>query len=96
MIVTSDKEVKKTIEDNKWNLLCEHPDPIVVPIVREFYANGMECDEYKYLSKANESFLIGPLSIIITGWIMWMMRSTIPFLTVMTLIRMPSEMSCAE
>ena len=47
LIATSDKEVKKTIEDNKWNLLCEHPDLTMVPIVREFYANDMEHDEYK-------------------------------------------------
>ena len=49
----------------------------------------------RYLSKANGSLLTGPLLIIIIGWIMWMMRSTNPLLTVMTLIGMPSKMSCA-
>ena len=47
LTTTSDKIVKRTIEDNKWNLLCEHPGPVVVPIVREFYANGMDRDGYK-------------------------------------------------
>ena len=51
LIATSNKEVKKTIEDNKWNLLCEHPDSVMVLVVREFYANGMERDEYKVFIK---------------------------------------------
>ena len=51
LIVTSDKEVKQTIEDNKWNLLCEHPDPAVVSVFRELYANGMERDEYNIFVK---------------------------------------------
>ena len=27
--------------------MCEHPDPAVVPIVREFYANGKERDDFR-------------------------------------------------
>ena len=55
LIATSDKKVKKIIEDNKWNLLCEHPNPTVVPVVREFYANGMEHDKYKVFVRGNGS-----------------------------------------
>ena len=29
------------------SILCEHPDPAVVPIVREFYANGKERDDLR-------------------------------------------------
>ena len=32
-------KVNWTIDANRWEILCEHPDPAVVPIVREFYAN---------------------------------------------------------
>ena len=32
-------KVNWTIDANHWELLCEHPYPTVVPIVREFYAN---------------------------------------------------------
>ena len=32
---------------NRWELLCEHPDLVVVPIVREFYANGKERDGFR-------------------------------------------------
>ena len=39
--------VNWTIDANKWEILCEHPDPAVVPIVREFYANGKEKDEFR-------------------------------------------------
>ena len=51
LTTTSDKAVKQTIEDNQWNLLCEHLEPAVVPIVREFYANGMKRDGYKVFVK---------------------------------------------
>ena len=27
--------------------MCEHPEPAVVPIVREFYANGKESDDFR-------------------------------------------------
>ena len=37
-------EVKKVILDNKQELFCEHPDLIVVPKVRKFYANGIKQD----------------------------------------------------
>ena len=35
-----------SIDANRWEILCEHLDPAVVPIVREFYANGKERDEF--------------------------------------------------
>ena len=37
-------KVNWTINANRWEILCEHPDQAVVPIVREFYANGKERD----------------------------------------------------
>ena len=37
-----DRHIKKKIKDYKWEVLCDHPEPTVVPVVREFYANGME------------------------------------------------------
>ena len=30
-----------------WEILCEHPELAVVPIVREFYANGKERDDFR-------------------------------------------------
>ena len=39
-------KVNWTIDANRWEILCEHPEPAVVPIVREFYANGKERDEF--------------------------------------------------
>ena len=36
-----------TIDANKWEILYEHPDPAVVPIVRDFYANGKERDDLR-------------------------------------------------
>ena len=39
--------VNWTIDANRWEILCEHPDPAVVPIVREFYANGKERDDLR-------------------------------------------------
>ena len=47
LIATSDSTVNKTIEDNKWERLCDHLEPVVVPIVREFYANGITQQDYK-------------------------------------------------
>ena len=47
LTTTSNKAIKQTIKDNKLNLLCEHPNPTVVLMVREFYANGMERDGYR-------------------------------------------------
>ena len=44
LVQNLEKDVKKTIREYKWELLCNHPDLIVVPLVREFYANGMEHD----------------------------------------------------
>ena len=43
--------VNWTIDANRWEILCEHPDPAVVPIVREFYANGKERDEFRVFVK---------------------------------------------
>ena len=40
-------KVNWTIDANRWEILCEHPDPAVVPIVREFYANSKEKDEFQ-------------------------------------------------
>ena len=40
-------KVNWTIDANKWEILCEHPDPAVVPLVREFYANSKERDEFR-------------------------------------------------
>ena len=37
--------VNWTIDANRWEILCEHPDPVVVPIVREFYVNVKERDD---------------------------------------------------
>ena len=34
-----DRHVKKKIKDYKWEVLYDHPEPAVVPMVREFYAN---------------------------------------------------------
>ena len=31
--------------------MCEHPEPAVVPIVREFYANGKERDDFRVFFK---------------------------------------------
>ena len=45
LIQNLEKDVKKTIMDNKWEL-CDHFDPIVVPVIRKFYANGMERDGF--------------------------------------------------
>ena len=42
-----ERKVNWTIDRNRWELLCEHPDPVVVPIVREFYANGKERDGFR-------------------------------------------------
>ena len=39
--------VNWTIDANKWEILCEHLDPAVVPLVREFYAIGKERDEFR-------------------------------------------------
>ena len=39
-------KVNWTIDAIRWELLCEHLDPVVVPIVREFYANGKERDGF--------------------------------------------------
>ena len=38
--------VNWTIDANRWEILCEHPEPVVIPIVKEFYANGKEMDEF--------------------------------------------------
>ena len=40
-------KVNWTIDANWWEILCEHPDQAVVPIVREFYANGKEMDGFR-------------------------------------------------
>ena len=40
-------KVNWTIDANQWEILCEHPDPVVVPIVREFYVNGKERDDLR-------------------------------------------------
>ena len=40
-------KVNWTIDANRWEILCEHPEPAVVPIVREFYANGKEMDDLR-------------------------------------------------
>ena len=40
-------KVNWTIDANRWEILCEHPEPAVVPIVREFYANGKERDDFR-------------------------------------------------
>ena len=42
-----ERKVNWTIKANKWELLCEHSDLVVVPIVREFYANGKEGDGFQ-------------------------------------------------
>ena len=39
--------VNWTIDANRWEILCKHPEPAVVPIVKEFYANGKERDEFR-------------------------------------------------
>ena len=40
-------KVNWTIDANQWEILCEHPEPAVVPIVREFYANSKERDDLR-------------------------------------------------
>ena len=40
-------KVNWTIDANRWEILCEHPELAVVPIVREFYANGKERDDLR-------------------------------------------------
>ena len=40
-------KVNWTIDAIRWEILCEHPNPVVVPIVREFYANGKEKDGFR-------------------------------------------------
>ena len=40
-------KVNWTIDANRWEILCEHPEPTVVPIVRAFYANGKERDDLR-------------------------------------------------
>ena len=46
MIQNLDRHVKKKIKDYKWEVLCDHPEQAIVPVVREFYANGMEQDDF--------------------------------------------------
>ena len=46
-------KVNWTIDANRWEILCEHPDPTVVPIVREFYANGKERDDLRVFVRGN-------------------------------------------
>ena len=46
LIQNLDRHVKKTIKDYKWEILCDHPEPVVVLMVREFYANGLERDGF--------------------------------------------------
>ena len=46
LIQNLDWHVKKKIKDYKWEVLCDHPKPTVVLVVREFYANGMERDSF--------------------------------------------------
>ena len=45
-LIYLDRHVKKKIKDYKWEVLCDHLEPIVVLVVREFYANGMERDGF--------------------------------------------------
>ena len=40
-------KVNWTINANRWEILYEHPDLVVVLIVREFYANGKEMDGFR-------------------------------------------------
>ena len=42
-----ERKVNWTIDANHWELLCKHPDLAVVPIIREFYANGKERDGFR-------------------------------------------------
>ena len=51
LVQTVEFDINNTIKANKWELLCEHPNPNVVPIVREFYANGMEKENFKVFVK---------------------------------------------
>ena len=44
--------VNWTIDANRWEILYEHPEPAVVPIVREFYANGKEKDDFRVFVKS--------------------------------------------
>ena len=46
-----DHNVKKTIKDYKWEVLCDHLDSTVVLVVREFYANGIEQDGFTIMVK---------------------------------------------
>ena len=39
------------IKDYKLEVLCDHPDLVVVPVVREFYANGIEPDGFTVMVK---------------------------------------------
>ena len=45
--------MKKTIKDYKWELLCDHPNPTIVPVVRKFYANGLERDGFTVMVRGN-------------------------------------------
>ena len=36
-----------TIDANRWEILCEHLNPAIIPIIREFYANGKEMDGFR-------------------------------------------------
>ena len=38
--------MKKTIKDYKWEILCDHPESVIILVVREFYANGFELDGF--------------------------------------------------
>ena len=49
LIQNLEKDVKKTIKDYKWELLCDHSNPAVVLVVREFYANGLEQDGFSIM-----------------------------------------------
>ena len=46
LIQNLDKHVKKKIKEYKWEILCDHLEPTVVLVVREFYANGHERDGF--------------------------------------------------
>ena len=53
-------KVNWTIDANRWEILYEHPDPAVVPIVRDFYANHKERDDLRVLSEGSGLSLIVP------------------------------------
>ena len=50
--------VAAPIENRGWDKLVEHHEPIVISVVREFYANSFEHKNYRHMLGENKFLLI--------------------------------------